>query len=98
VVVNVGFFGMIPLFVLAAVVVAVRQRGMVMGMGVPRGSMLVVVAETASVVVADMPMVVAVLGCRVGVLGLLAFSLGPLPDLCHRDASFRIGGYPDGPA
>ena len=74
VVVNVGLFGMIPLFVLAAVVVAVGQRGMVMGMGVPRGSMLVVVADPTGMVVADMPMVVAMLGCRMGVLGLLAFS------------------------
>ena len=67
-------FGMILLFVLAAVVVAVGQRGMVMGMGVPRGSMLVVVADPTGMVVADMPMVVAMLGCRMGVLGLLAFS------------------------
>ena len=64
-------FGMIPLFVLAAVVVAVGQRGMVMGMGVPRGSMLVVVADPTGMVVADMPMVVAMLGCRMGVLGSL---------------------------
>ena len=37
-------------------------------------------AETPLVVVADVPMVVAVLGRRVGVLGFLALALGPLPD------------------
>jgi hypothetical protein len=59
---------------------------------------LVVVAEATGVVVADMPMVVTVLSCGVGVLGFLPFALGVLPNIGHRGSSFRIDGCLDNPA
>src|SRR5688572_12746766 len=71
VVVDVSLLGVIALLILAAVVVAVGQRGVIVGMRVPRGPVLVIVAEATSVVVADVPMVVAMRGRRVGVLGFL---------------------------
>jgi hypothetical protein len=92
VVVDVSLLGVVALLVYLTVVVAMSQRSVVVGMGVPRGSVLIIVTEATHVMVADVPMVMAVLGCRVGMLGLLALALGPLPDVGHRNASFRIDG------
>jgi hypothetical protein len=89
-VVDVGLLGVIPLLILAAVVVAMGERGMIVDVGMPRGPVFVVVAEPPGVVMADVPMVVAMLGRWVGVLGFLALALGPLPDVGHRGASFRV--------
>src|SRR5215207_8615586 len=97
-VVNVGLLGMVPLLGLAAVVVAVGQRGVIVNVRVPGGPMLEVVTETPSVVVTNVPMIVTMLSRWMGVLGLLPFSFGPLPDVCHRGASFRDVGYPNDPA
>jgi hypothetical protein len=90
--------GMVPLLVLTAVVVAVGQRGVIVNVGVPGGPVLEVVARAPGVVVADVPMVVAMLGRRVGVLRFLALAFGSLPDVGHRGASFRVDGYLDDPA
>jgi hypothetical protein len=92
VVVDVGFFGVIPFLILPAVVVAVSQRSVVVDVGVPGGSVLEVVAEPPFVMVTDVPVVVAMLGRRVGVLGFLALAFGPLSDLRHRGVSFRVEG------
>jgi hypothetical protein len=91
VVVDVRFFGVIALFVLSAVVVAVGQRSVIVDVRVPGGSMLEGVTEALSVMVADMPVVMAMLGRRVGVLRLLALAFGPLSDIRHRGVSFRVG-------
>jgi hypothetical protein len=98
VIVDVGLLGVITLLILTAIVVAVGQRGVIVGMRVPRGPVLVVIAEATGVVVADMPVVMAMLGRRVGVLGFLPLALGPLSDLRHRGVSFRVGGCLDNPA
>jgi hypothetical protein len=92
-----GFLGMVPLLVLPAVVVAVGEGGVVVGMRMPGGSMLVVVAEPPGVVVADMPMVVAMLSRGVGVLRFLPLAFGPLFDFGHGGVSFRIHGYVNNP-
>jgi hypothetical protein len=88
VVVDVRLLGVVTLLVVAAVVVAVGEWGVIVNVRVPGGPVLEVVAETPGVVVADVPMVVAMLGRRVGVLGFLALAFGSLPDVCHRRASF----------
>jgi hypothetical protein len=92
VVVDVGLFGVIPLLILPAVVVAVGQRSVIVDVRVPGGSMREVVPETAGVMVADVPMVVTMLGCGVGVLGFLALAFGALLDLRHRGVSFLVEG------
>ena len=43
---NMSLFGMIPLLVLAAVAVAVGQRGEIVDVGMPGGAVVEVVAET----------------------------------------------------
>jgi hypothetical protein len=98
VVVDVSLLGVIALLILAAVVVAVGQRGVIVGMRVPRRPVLIIVAEATSVVVADMPMIVAMLGRGVGVLGFLSLALGALPDIAHCGASSWIHGCLDNPA
>jgi hypothetical protein len=98
VVVDVGFFGVIPFLILPAVVVAVSQRSVIVDVGVPGGSVLEVVAESPFVMVTDVPVVVAMLGRRVGVLGFLPLALGSLSDLRHRGVSFRVGGCLRNPA
>jgi hypothetical protein len=70
----------------------------IVGMRVPRGPVLVVVTKATGVVVADMPMVMAMLGRRVGVLGFLPLALGALSDVGHCGFSFRINGCLDNPA
>jgi hypothetical protein len=99
VVVNVGFLRVVSLLLLLAIVVAVRERRVIVRMGVPGGPVLEVVAEQpALVVMADMPMVVAMLNCRMRVLWFLALALGPLPDIGHCRASFHLNGYRNHPA
>jgi hypothetical protein len=97
-VVDVRFLGVVPLLILPTVVMAMGQRGVIVDVRVPRGSVLKVVTEPTRVVMADMPMVVAMFSRRVGVLRLLALTFGPLPDVGHRGASFRLAGYPADPA
>jgi hypothetical protein len=65
---------------------------------VPGGSMLEVVPETPGVVVADVPMVVTMLGRGVGVLGFFALAFGALPDIGHWGASFRLDDSITNPA
>jgi hypothetical protein len=93
-----GLLGMVLLLILPAVVVAVGEWGVVVGMRMPGGSVLIVVAEATGVVVADMPMVVAMLGREVGVLGFFALAFGSLPDVAHGRASLRINGFSNSPA
>jgi hypothetical protein len=83
---------MIPLLVLAAEVVAMSQRGVIMDVGVPGGAVLEVVTETPGVVVADVPMVVTMFSRRVGVFGFLALAFGALSHGSHRGASFQVNG------
>jgi hypothetical protein len=97
-VVDVGLLSVIPLLILTAVVVAVGQRGVIVGVRVPRGPVFVVIAEATSVVVADMPMVMAMLGRRMGVLGFLPLALGSLSDIGHCGVSFRTNGCLGNPA
>jgi hypothetical protein len=70
----------------------------IVDVGVPRRAVREVVSTTGGVVVADVPMVVPMLGRRVGVLGFVPFTLGPLSNLRHRGVSFRVGGCRDNPA
>jgi hypothetical protein len=98
VIVDVGFLGVVALFVLPTVVVAVGQRGVVMGMRVPRGAVLIIVTETPGVMVADMPVVVTVLSCGVGMLRFLPLAFGSLPDIGHCGLSFRKNGCLNNPA
>jgi hypothetical protein len=98
VIVDVGFFGVIALLVLPAVVVAVGQRSVIVDVGVPRDPVLEVVTETLGVMVADVPMVVPMLGRRVGVLRFLPLAFGSLPDISHRGVSFRVEGCLRDPA
>jgi hypothetical protein len=88
-----SLLGVVPLLVLAAVVVTMGQRGVIVNVGVPGGPVFEVVTEAPAVVVADVPMVVAMLGCWMGMLGFLPLAFGPLPDVCHRRTSFRVDGY-----
>ncbi len=97
-IVDVGLFRVVLVFILATVVVAMSQRSVIVDVSVPGSTVLEVVAEATGVVVADMPMVVTMLGRRVGMLGFLPFALGPLSDLRHRGVSFRVGGCQDNPA
>jgi hypothetical protein len=90
VIVDVGFLGMVALLVLPAVVVAMGQWRVIVDVGVPGGSVREVVSQASLVMVADMPVVVAMLGRGVGMLGFLPLALGALPDVGHRDPSFRI--------
>jgi hypothetical protein len=93
-----GLLGMVSLLVLAAVVMAMGQRGVIVDVGVPGGSVFEVVTEASGVVVADVPMVMAMLSCRVGVLGFVSLAFGPLPYVCHHDGSFRVDDCPNDPA
>jgi hypothetical protein len=90
VIVDVGFLGVVALLLLPAVVVAMGQWSVIVDVGVPGGSVREVVTEAPLVMVADVPVVMAVLGCRVGVLRFLALALGTLPDIGHRGPSFRV--------
>jgi len=87
VIVDVRFFGVIALLVLPTVVVAV-----------PGGSMLEVITEIPTVMVADMPMVVPMLGRRMSMLGFLPLAFGALPHGGHHGASFRVKGCLENPA
>src|SRR5215203_4607841 len=88
VIVDVGFLGVVALLVLPAVVVAMGQGSVIVDVGVPGRSVLEVVTEAPLVMVADVPMVMAVLGRRVGVLRFLPLAFGALPDIGHLDPSF----------
>jgi hypothetical protein len=98
VIVDVRFFGVIALLVLPTVVVAVGQRSVIVDVGVPGGSMLEVITEIPTVVVADMPMVVPMLGRRMSMLGFLPLAFGALPHGGHYGASFRVKGCLENPA
>jgi len=90
VIVDVGFLGVVALLVLPAVVVAVGQGSVIVDVGVPGRSVLEVVTEAPLVMVADVPMVVAMLGRRVVVLRFLPLAFGALPDIGHLHPSFRV--------
>jgi hypothetical protein len=90
VIVDVGFLRVVALLVLPAVVLAMGQGSVIVDVGVPGRSVLEVVTEAPFVMVADVPVVVAMLGCRVGMLRFLPLALGALPDIGHRDPSFRV--------
>jgi hypothetical protein len=98
VVVNVSLLGVVVLLVLPAVVMAVGQWSVIVDMGVPGGAVFEVVTEAPGVMVTDMPVVVAMLSRRVGVLRFPALAFGPLSDLRHRRVSFRVGGCLRNPA
>ena len=89
-IVDVGFLGVVALLVLPAVVVAMGQGSVIVDVGVPGGSVREVVSQASLVMVADVLVVMAVLGCRVGMLRFLPLALGTLPDIGHRDRSFRM--------
>src|ERR671913_297036 len=91
---DVGLLGVVALLVLPAVVVAVGQRSVIVGVGVPGGPVFEVVTEAPGVMVTNVQVVVAMLGRWVGVLGFLALAFGALPDLRHRGVSFRVEGCP----
>ena len=90
---DVRLLGVVPLLVFATVIMAVGQRGVIVDVRVPGGPVREVITETPAVMVADVPMIVAMLGRRVGVLRFLPLAFGPLPDVCHHGASFRFTGY-----
>jgi hypothetical protein len=98
VIVDVGFLGVVALLLLPAVVVAMGQWSVIVDVGVPGGSVLEVVSQAPLVMVTDMPVVVAMLGRGVGMLGFLPLALGTLPDIGHRGPSFRIADCLDYPA
>jgi hypothetical protein len=82
-VVDMGFFVVVALFVGLAVVVAVCERAVVMRVRVPVGAMIPLRDRPATVVVRDMVVVVAV-GLRgMRVRGLSALTLSALG--CHVD-------------
>ena len=60
--------------------------------------MLEVVTETPGVVVANVPVIVSMLGRGVGVLRFLPLALSALSDGGHRSAFFRVDGYLNIPA
>ena len=97
-VVDVGLLGVVVLLILPAVVVAVGQRSVIVDVGMPGGPVFEVVTEAPGVMVTNVPVVVAMLGRRVGVLRFLALAFGPLFDLRHRGVSFRVGGCLRNPA
>jgi hypothetical protein len=90
VIVDVGFLRVVALLVLPAVVVAMGQGSVIVDVGVPGGSVREVASEAPLVMVTDMPVVVAMLGRGVGMLRFLPLALGALPDIGHRDPSFRV--------
>ena len=77
-VVNVSFLIMVALFVLLTVIMAVRQRVVVVLVGMPEGPMLPLPKRVATMVVRDMVVIVAMGTSGVRMLGLLAFAFGPL--------------------
>src|ERR1051326_188988 len=78
VVVNVRDFGVLLLFVLFPIIVAVGQVVVVVLMGVPIGAVFPLAAGLIGVIVADVIVVVGMGALLVGMVGLLAFSLGIL--------------------
>jgi hypothetical protein len=98
VVVDVGLLGVIPLLVLLPIVVAVGQRSVIVDVGVPGGPVLELVATPPGMVVANVPVIVSMLGRRVGVLRFLPLALSALSDGGHGAASFRVDGCLDTPA
>jgi hypothetical protein len=90
--VDVGFLGVVALLILAAVVVAMGERSVIVDVSMPRGPVFEVVPGAPGMMVTDVPVVVAMLGRRVGVLRFLPLTFGPLSNLRHRGVSFRIGG------
>ena len=100
-VVDVGLFLVVALFLVLAVVVAVSQRVVVMGVAMPEGPMVPLGQRSTSMVVRDMVVVVTVGRGGMGMLGLLAFTFGPLDS--HRTLlrscalacrPYRAFGYP----
>jgi hypothetical protein len=77
-VVYMRLLAMLLRFVVGAVVVAVRQRGMVMGVGMPGGAMVPLAQHASFVMVGDVVVIVAVLHGGVDMLRLVAVTFGPL--------------------
>jgi hypothetical protein len=81
VIVDVSLLAMLAFLIFVTVVVAVSERVVVMLMGVPKATMLIVAGhspDAATVMMRDMVMVVAMYHGSMSVLWLLSFALGTL--------------------
>jgi hypothetical protein len=83
-------FGVMGFLLFPRIVMTMRQRTMVMFVGMPRGPMLPFITRLARVVMGDMIVVVGVSHGRMGMLRLLARPFGILPD--HETSFDRV--YP----
>jgi len=86
-VMNVCLLRVVSLLVLLRIVMAVRQLGMIVGMGVPGDAVLHL--TVASDVMRNVPMIVLMGHGQVGMLGFAALTFGVLL-LSHRSASFLV--------
>lgn len=82
VVVDVSTLAVLLVFVLAGVVVAVRQLVVIVGMGVPVGLVVPLARDAAGVLVGDVIVIVAMRRRRVRMVGFPAFTLSALWH-CH---------------